>query len=180
MSNYVSVLKLLIKNMFRRDMAKEKSLTKTLLVGLSLLIAYAAIGFLFVTLIYFMGSTFAAFSLQSEFISMILACGLMVVLIFGIVTVLTCLYFSKDTEFFFALPIKPATIFAAKLTVVYLIELSITALIMLPCLIAAGIVMNLSAIFYVIMPFAVLFTPVIPLVLASVIAIPVMYIVSFL
>ena len=60
MSNYVSVLKLLIKNMFRRDMAKEKSLTKTLLVGLSLLIAYAAIGFLFVTLIYFMGSAFAA------------------------------------------------------------------------------------------------------------------------
>lgn len=180
MSNYISVLKLLIKNMFRRDRANAKSLNKTFFVVFGLLIAYSAIAFLFISLIYFMGSTFAAFSLQSEFVSMILACGLMVVLIFGIVTVLTCLYFSRDTEFFFALPIKPATVFAAKLTVVYLTELAITALIMLPCLITAGIVMNLSAIFYVLLPIAVLFTPVIPLVLAAIISIPVMYVVSFL
>ncbi len=180
MNNYVSVLKLLIKNMFRRDRAKAKSFGKMLLVVFGLLITYAAVSFLFITLIYFMGSSFAAFSLQSEFVSMILACGLMVVLIFGIVTVLTCLYFSRDTEFFFALPIKPAVVFAAKLTVVYLAELAVTALIMIPCLITAGIVMNLPAIFYVLLPIAVLFTPVIPLVLATIISIPVMYVVSFL
>ena len=51
MNNYVSVLKLLIKNMFRRDRAKAKSFGKMLLAVFGLLITYAAVSFLFITLI---------------------------------------------------------------------------------------------------------------------------------
>ena len=76
--------------------------------------------------------------------------------------------------------IKPSVVFAAKLTIVYLAELVACVLIMVPCLIAAGIALHASAIFYVLLPFAVLLTPAIPLFFAAIISVPVMYIVSFL
>ncbi|MDE6398032.1 MAG: hypothetical protein K2L51_01795, partial [Clostridiales bacterium] len=62
---------------------------------------------------------------------------------------------------------------------VYVCELCFTALLLLPCLIAAGVVMHVSALYYVLMPLAVLFTPAVPLFLASIISIPIMYVVSF-
>ena len=180
MRNYLAVIKLQLKNMFRRDRSSAKASRRWIIAAVALVILYGIVASSFIAMVAMMSSAFGAYSLQSEFVTLNLLCGLMVVLVFGIVTVLTCLYFSRDTEFFLALPIKPSVVFAAKLTIVYLAELVACVLIMVPCLIAAGIALHASAIFYVLFPFAVLLTPAIPLFFAAIISVPVMYIVSFL
>lgn len=178
MRNFSLIFKLQLKNMLRRD--KTKNLKKSIPIFILLAIAYVIVAAALISLVVLMGKVFATFSLQSEFLTLIMLCGLLFVLIFGIVTVLTGLYFSRDTEFFLGLPVKPSTVFAAKIAVVYVCELVMTALILLPCMIAAGVVMHLGVAFYVLTVLGVLFTPAIPLFLASVIAIPIMYIVSFM
>ena len=177
MRNFFSVFRLQWRNMFRRNRAEKSKRSWGGVVLLAVL--YAAIVPLFVYLIAKLGKSFVVFSLQSEFVALILLAGLLVELIFGIVTVLTCLYFSRDTEFFLSLPVKPSTVYAAKIAVVYAVELAVTALLLTPCLIAAGVAMHMGALFYVLMVPAVFFTPAIPLFLASIISIPIMYAVSF-
>lgn len=179
MSNFRSIFKLQLVNMFRHDRSDGKS-KKGLATLIAISVSYVLIAAMLVYVVWLMGTVFSEAELQSEFLTLILIGGLFFVLIFGIVTVLTGLYFSKDTEFFLALPVKPSVVFAAKLAVVYLTELCVTAAVMIPCLITAGIVMEMPAVFYIIMPFAAILTPAIPLFLASIISIPIMYIVSFM
>ncbi len=177
MRNFWLVFRLQLKNMLRKDPAKGNKRRIAWIAGLA--VSYAVIAAAFIFTIVLMGGAFADFSLQSEFVALILLCGLMVVLVFGIVTVLTSLYFSRDTEFFLTLPVKPSAVFAAKLMVVYVTELCVAALLLVPCLIAAGVVMHVPAQFYVLLPVAVLCTPAIPLFVAAVVSVPIMYIVSF-
>lgn len=177
MSNFITVFKLLFRNMLRKD--KSQNSKKRVAAFIVLAVAYAIIAALFVGFIYLLGNSFVMYELESEFITLILMCSLIFVLFFGIAAILSCLYFSRDTDFFLALPVKPSVVFAAKLALVYITELFVTALILIPCLICAGVVMHMGAAYYVLLPFAVVFTPAIPLFLGSIVSIPVMYVVSF-
>ena len=178
MKQYSIVLKLLLKNMFRRGADKKKSgymLAAYIVIGLF----YVLIAAMLVLMTYAMSTSFSNMGLTDEFITILLALGCLTVLLFGLITMLSVVYFSRDTEFFLGLPIKPSVVYVAKVSVVYLTELAISALMLIPCLITAGVVAHLGAGYYVTMVFAVLTVPVIPLLLSSVIAIPLMYVVSF-
>lgn len=178
MRNFATIFKLQLRNMFKRDKSRQGSKKWIGLLAL-FVILYGIIGFGLVFAVYELSYNMLMYGLTSEFIALLLTSALFFVLVFGIVTMLVCLYFSKDTEFFLALPIKPGTVFAAKIAVVYLTELVMAAALLLPCLITAGVIMMLPPVFYVIMPFAILLIPAIPLFFASIIAIPIMYLVSF-
>lgn len=178
MHNFLSIIKLQLKNMFRRD-KEHANIKKTVGLAVVCAVLYAAITAGLIFVIYYMSAVMSALELESEFIALILTTGLLFVLIFGVVVLLTCLYFSKDTEFFLALPVKPSTVFAAKMAIVYLTELVTAALLMLPLMITAGIMMKLGVLYYVMIPFAIVFLPAIPLFIASIISIPIMYLVSF-
>ncbi|MDE6397809.1 MAG: hypothetical protein K2L51_00650, partial [Clostridiales bacterium] len=108
MRNFRLVFMLQLKNMLRRD--RSRSSRKTILWFALMAVAYAVVATVFIGLILEMGGVFVAFSLQAELVTLILLCGLMVVLVFCIETLLTTLYFSRDTEFFLALPVKPSTV----------------------------------------------------------------------
>lgn len=164
--------------MFRRD-KEHANIKKTVGLAVVCAVLYAAITAGLIFVICYMSAVMSALELESEFIALILTTGLLFVLIFGVVVLLTCLYFSKDTEFFLALPVKPSTVFAAKMAIVYLTELVTAALLMLPLMITAGIMMKLGVLYYVMIPFAIVFLPAIPLFIASIISIPIMYLVSF-
>lgn len=178
MHNYLTLVKLLLKYMFRRD--KTKKSQKWMAVIYALLgFTYLMLAAFVVVSIYLYSTVFAQNGLQNEFITMLLVAGVVFVLIFGIIAMLSNLYFSRDTEFFVSLPVKPAAIYMAKLTVIYLTELLTSVLIFAPCLVTAGITLQLSWVYYVTMFFAVLLTPALPLFLASILSIPIMYVVSF-
>ena len=171
--------------MFKPDKTKGKGSTIGLIAGFA--VGYIAIAGLLILAIVggnaLLGSmgfpeTFMA-DLINEITAIVFGLGAIIVLFFGVVSMLNMLYFSKDTEFFMSLPVKPSTIFSAKFTVVYLLELFIVAIFLLPGLIALGAVTGQGALYFLIVILGILFAPAIPMLLASLIAIPLMYLASY-
>lgn len=176
MKNYLLVVKLLFKNMLKVN-GKDKNRSLGVIVAIALVgVIFAGAGVLASV---FMGGTFVALDLVPEFITMLLLAGSIMVVIFGIASTISYLYFSKDSEFFLSLPIKSSTVFSAKFTVVYLLELLMILVLILPALIAFAVIASLSPAFYFIILIGILLAPSVPLVLAIIIAIPIMYILSF-
>ena len=177
MKNYFTIFGLLFKYMFKRSGEKGSKW---------IWIAYAFIGVVFAAFIVMicfgvsqMAAAVASMNLLPEFLTILLAIACVAVLLFGIVPMLNYLYFSRDTEFMMSLPVKPSTVFMAKLSVVYLTEIVVSTLILVPCMITIGATLGLNAFYYLVSVLAVLLVPAIPLVLIAVIAIPLMYVVSF-
>ena len=177
MKNYFTIFKLLFKYMFKRSGEKSSKW---------IWLAYAFIGIAFACLIFFLcwgvssvATVVASMGLLSEFLTVLLGIACVAVVFFGIVPMLNYLYFSRDTEFMMSLPVKPSTVFMAKLSVVYLTEIVVSTLLLIPVMITVGVTLKLSAVFYIVSFIAILTVPSLPLVLIAIIAIPLMYIVSF-
>lgn len=172
---------IILKSMFRNKLRFGAEATTRKKVGFSVLfgLAYAMIMTILLILVISVGSVIAAapqFAMMLYFMMLITAA--LFVLIFGIVHLVSVLFLSKDTDFYSTLPVKPITVFAAKLSFVYIFEMGIVAAIMLPLIIAFGIVAKVWAWFYVISILTLVIVPSLPLVIAAIIAIPVMYIAS--
>ncbi|MDE7405312.1 MAG: hypothetical protein K2M89_00355 [Clostridiales bacterium] len=177
MNNYLTILKALFKNKLRFDegKSKRKKLAFALLFGFVYVILMAAI----ISVIVELQDLFLYFTVMSQmFYFFVLMTASIIVLFFGIVHLVIVLYLSKDTDFYSMLPVKPATVFAAKLSYVYLSETAIIIAIALPILIAFGIVAKMWAWFYVISIATLLVVPILPLVVAAIFAVPVMLIAS--
>ncbi len=122
---------------------------------------------------------------HEEILYLFLAISQFVVMFFGSAAVLNYLYFSKDNMLLSTLPIRPISIFSAKYMMAYVSEYLICLLMSLPMLITYGVVstkmgISISWSFYVYAVLSTFLLPVIPLLVASIISIPLMYIVSFL
>ena len=177
MNNYFLVLKALFKNKYR--FADNASPRKKYGFFALLAVSYLAAMALFIGMIVTLRDLIADILLFRFLIFvMFLMTAAIVVLVFGVVNMIATLYLCKDTDFFSMLPVKSSTVFAAKISYVYISEAVIVGAILLPLLITFGAICELWAWFYVISILAVLIFPALPLVLAAVIAIPVMYIAS--
>lgn len=177
MNNYFTILKALFKNKLRFDegKSKRKKLAFALLLGFVYVILMAAI----ISVIVELKDLFLYFTAISQlFYFFVLMTASIIVLFFGIVHLVIVLYLSKDTDFYSMLPVNPATVFAAKLSYVYLSETAIIVASALPILIAFGIVAKLWVWFYVIAIATLIIVPVLPLVVAAIFAVPVMLIAS--
>ena len=177
MNNYLTIVKALFKNKLRFDDSKKKSkkIAFLLLIG----IMYAIVMAMFISIIVSLSDLFLYVPFMAQmFYFFVLMTAAIIVLFFGIVHLVAVLYLSKDTDFYSMLPVKPATVFTAKLTYVYLSETAIVAAIALPLLIAFGIVAKMWVWFYVISIATLLIVPVLPLVVAAIVAVPVMLIAS--
>lgn len=177
MKNYFTIFKLLFKYMFKSNGEKTSKW---------IWLAYAFIALVFGVLIYgicrmvqLLAATANDMEMLPEFLTLIYGVACVAVVLFGLIPLLNNLYFSRDTEFMMMLPVKPSTVFMAKLSVVYLTEIVVSTIILVPAMITVGVTLHLNALFYVVSLFAVLLVPSIPMVLITIIAIPLMYIVSF-
>ncbi len=177
MKNYFTIFKLLFKYMFRKSGEKGSKWIWA---------AYIFVGLVFAGVIAsicgtvaVLASTVNSMGLLPEFITLMLAAACVSVVLLGLVPMMTYLYFSRDTEFMLTLPVKPSTVFMAKLSVVYLTEIIVSTVVMIPAMLSVGIITGQGALFYIITVIAVLLVPAIPLVLVAILAIPLMWIVSF-
>ncbi|MCL2234774.1 MAG: hypothetical protein FWC02_03750 [Firmicutes bacterium] len=180
MKNYLAVLKILIRNNYFPTKEKGQKSDKgriALVVSLAVLVVVFAP--ILIVGVFFSAPVVYDLGLANEFIVVILAIASLLVLFFGVVAMLGYLYFSRDTEFFLSLPIKPSTIFMAKFTIIYVTELVIAALILFPTLITFGVAIGAQPTYYIFMIFGILFAPALPLMVASLLSIPIMYVVSF-
>ncbi|MCL2599379.1 MAG: hypothetical protein FWD76_05690, partial [Firmicutes bacterium] len=103
----------------------------------------------------------------------------MLSLVFSVVSLVTNLYLSKDSEFFLALPIKPGTVFFAKVTYIYFAELLLSTAILLPAGVLIGAATGMGAWYFVSIVAAVIAAPIFALILAALLALPLMFVVSF-
>jgi ABC-2 type transport system permease protein len=94
--------------------------------------------------------------------------------------IITNLYFSKDNEFLMGMPVKPTEVFLVKVIVLYIYEFIVDAVFILPIMLAYGLINGAGFWFFLsILPMLVLL-PAIPLLLATIVSIPVVYIIFFL
>ncbi|MCH5153732.1 MAG: hypothetical protein J1F71_00825 [Clostridiales bacterium] len=177
MNNYIIILKALFKNKFRfsESNSKGKKLAFFLLFGLVYLMVVAFA----VSVIVLLKDVFLQFTvIVQKFYFFVLMSSAVVVLFFGIIHLISMLYLSKDTDFYSMLPVKPSTVFFAKLSYVYLCEAAIVLAIAFPVLMVLGIVAKMWVWYYIITILTLLIVPVFPLVVAAIVAVPVMLIAS--
>lgn len=176
MRNLKLILSTLIKNKYRfaSNTDKKKRIGFIVLMAFAyvMIVAYAVM----ITVV--VGSIMNRLGSAELFYVVLLLMGAIFVLIFGIIHLVSTLFMSKDAQFFATLPVKPVTVFTAKLLFVYLSEAVIAVAVLLPTVIGYGITVRAWYGYYVISLLMIFITPALPLALAAIIALPVMLIAS--
>lgn len=176
MHTIIKLLRLQIDN--KTDILKTKSVKKMLISILKrvLLLVVLILGIGYLT----MGLVGLGFDITVEFLAIVLLALQIISLIFGIGSVITNLYLSKDNEMLMGLPITPNQLFMSKILMIYFHELSITSTIAIPLFLSLGIFGNMGLSFYLCIPIYIIVLPLLPIVLASFLSIPVMMVLKFL
>ncbi len=116
----------------------------------------------------------------TSLISSIMFASEIIVLFFGVMSALSLLFFSKDTEMLLALPATGLDIFVSKFVTLYLVHLGLALLIQLPVILVLGIGASIKSVAYYTIGFiGSLLTPFIPLFIIAIIAVPLGYVVSY-
>jgi len=177
LKNFGYILWLLFDNGFKKrlkstTLAVRAAITVLLVLGIIVLAGVCVA-------LYFGAQPIKEIGKMAELLTLILTIADGVILVFGIVSLINHLFLSKDAEFFLALPVKSGTIYFAKIVYIYLTELIITACILVPISLVIGISASMSWYYYLAMFFAIVSTPMFPLMIASIISLPLMFVVSF-
>lgn len=117
--------------------------------------------------------------LYDEVIYVFLTAAQLIIFFFGILTVTSNLYFSKDNAILAPMPFRRAVVFSAKFTVAYFGELFISALFVIPTTVTVGIVAASSGFafpwyYYPLCVVAAFVAPIVPLAIISLISVPLM------
>jgi ABC-2 type transport system permease protein len=148
-----------------------------------LLIFPALLGVGFVLGITVMVSEFAPLvnehDLLVEFLTYAIFLSMFVVFVLAVIPTIIHLYLGKDTEFFASLPIGGSAVYFAKLAIVYIMQLLLAIVLMVPVFVTTGAVLGLGPLYYTMMLAVILAMPALPLLAMSILAIPIMYMVSF-
>ncbi|MCL2081377.1 MAG: hypothetical protein FWH16_04685 [Oscillospiraceae bacterium] len=93
-------------------------------------------------------------------------------LFFGTFQLNAAVFNAKDVEWYAPMPLKPEAVFFSKFGVVYLVELAISAFIMLPAYVLYSVEAGAGVGFWAVAVLTLPFVPVIPLALSALLALP--------
>lgn len=99
--------------------------------------------------------------------------------VFAISSILKTLYFSKDNELFMVMPVTFNQLFVSKVMMIYVNELIFNLLYMFPILFTFGFLGHFGIAYFFLVLLFIPILPVLPIALASLISIPIMFIVKF-
>lgn len=175
MKKYFSLVKLLFTQQYRvkpssADGKRKRGGTIALFIILPLCFLPMLIGM--TTGMYFLGAVSRGLDNVENISSVLLLLCQGVVLVFGLTTLISTVFSAKDADKLLYLPVRSSTIFAAKLTVVYLNEVITTAVMLIVTLLPFGIGLRAGAAYFALLPVALLLVPLLPMLIGSVIAIP--------
>lgn len=187
---YLSLLLTLLKNTFSISIKHEKDekvrgIKRLGKIGIIILALFG--GLCILAYLVTMGIELTVASINSgtviELQYAFIALSQITVMFFGIGSLVTSLYFAKDTQLLNSLPFEKGVVFSAKFTLTYLGELLFAALVYLPLTITSGIVLinygyDISWTFFLIALVNLLLIPALPLLVATLVSQPVMFLVS--
>ncbi|MBR2986108.1 MAG: hypothetical protein IKC58_05880 [Clostridia bacterium] len=170
MKQFLTLVKLLFSQQFRAKAVGDKK-KRT-----GIVIAFVVLGICFLPMIigvvvgiYTIGQLSGAD--QGVVAFLILLCQSLVLML-GLPSLISGVYMPKDADKLLYLPVKPATIFSAKLAVAYLNEVITTAATILFLLVPYGIGANMGVGYYLMLLPALLLIPMLPILLGTIIAMP--------
>lgn len=164
MKKIISLTKAFYKNN-KNDSGKMKAKTKVILytlLGVYILFVFFNFWGMFISPLKEMGRTEVSISLMVTLISAFL-------FITSITYVANILYFSNDIENILPFPFKPKDIFTSKIFTIYIFEIIISVMFLLPGFISYGFYMNEGAIFYIYSSIVLLLLPIIPILIITVV-----------
>lgn len=120
----------------------------------------------------------------ADFISIVIFMAQVAVIFMGTAGYLQIMFFSQDNKILATMPIRYSHIYLSKLIVNIFSNMLISALINIPSLIVIAVALNkagmtLSGWYYALLPVAVVFTPFIAMFIISVLAFPLMKLISY-
>lgn len=149
--------------------------------GLAVAVVFGILAFVFfeVMIAFSLASSAFKSGLYDEVIYVFLTAAQLIVFFFGILTVTSNLYFSKDNAILAPMPFRRSVVFSAKFTVAYFGELFISALFVIPTTVTVGAVAAVSGFpfpwyYYPLCVAAAFVAPVVPLILISFVSVPLM------
>ncbi|MDR0324960.1 MAG: hypothetical protein LBI19_02545 [Oscillospiraceae bacterium] len=128
-----------------------KETAKMLGFGFLILYAVAAILLLYGFILLPFLRAAAEAGLQIAVMGVIVLVCMIVVMVFGALTLLSLVFGARDAEAYAALPLREQSVFAAKFSIAYGIEMGVTALFLWPAVVIYGMVSELAAMDFVIL-----------------------------
>ncbi len=120
-----------------------------------------------------------------EYLYVMVLASQVIVLFFGVPTALSIMYYSKDNALLSTLPIKKTTLFLARFTLTYLTQLFMSmtfSVLIIGSAGVAGLIVGYAIpwTYFLVMVFVGILTPVLPLLLVSILALPIMYLLALI
>ncbi len=165
-------------SIFGDNNKKKRKLSR---VASIVLFVFLAVYFLAITT----GASFGFFSLMQPLnlhylmIGMFLSMGVVLVFVFGLMTVISVFYYSSDVDKLLPLPVRAHEIIGAKLLVTLLYEYIFIALLVAPALIVYGVMSGSGVLYFLYALIVMLVLPIVPLCMASVLAMLIMRFTKF-
>lgn len=183
---YGVLLKALVRNNLYNLLRARRNRIKTSKdraksAGLAVAVVFGILAFVFfeVMIAFSLASSAFKSGLYDEVIYVFLTAAQLIVFFFGILTVTSNLYFSKDNAILAPMPFRRSVVFSAKFTVAYFGELFISALFVIPTTVTVGVVAAVIGFpfpwyYYPLCVAAAFVAPIVPLILISFVSVPLM------
>lgn len=166
MSDFLKVFGIQLKARFR-PAGPKKGLARTIGLGAAIAVSIVSLIGLWTGMLYLYLGGLKAIGLLDLGLLMPFLAGMLVVLIFGVAGVLGILFQSKDISFLASLPVRQSSVFASKFFLVYLYELVILLLFVLPAIFVYGSIAGAGLFFYLKGIAAALLLPMLPLAIST-------------
>lgn len=172
MSNVIALTKVLIKNNVfgfngKKKKGKEVS-TKGSALAFFLIIAFS-ITVIGIPMIFALNTILKTYDLSELLISFVIPIGGVTSIVFGVFSIMSVFYFSKDSEQLLPLPIKSSELLISKFLAVIISEYLILLMFIFPIILGIGIGSSASILYYVYSLVICLLMPIIPSVIMSII-----------
>ncbi|MEG2001942.1 MAG: hypothetical protein RR107_02450 [Clostridia bacterium] len=180
MNNFLLIYKTIFKQKFRRDKGAKRS--KSFKTGM--IFTFGLLAVIYLPLLgmqlFAMADAAARGGFGKQYLSMVYTMLQGISLFFGTILLMNTLFNSRENEFFATLPVKPQTIFFAKLAYVVTNELVLAGTIGTIAIVIYGVVAQMNFSFYILGLISVILTPLLALLASSILLFPISYIMSFL
>lgn len=170
MKKFITLVKLLFSQQFKaKASADNKKRGGTIVAFVILGICFAPVLIGVAVVMFALGQLAGA---NQGIVAMLILFCQALVLLLGLPSLISGVFMPKDADKLLYLPIKPSTIFSAKLTVAYLNEVITTAITILFLLLPYGFGANVGVSYYLMLVPALLLIPLLPILIGSIIAMP--------
>ena len=176
MSQIFELFKLQMDNKYTLFKQKNfKSIAKQIFKYLVFAVAIMLVIFFVLQKIFFL----LAINVNVEFMALVLVATQGISFVFAISSIINTLYLNKDNELFMVMPVTFNQLFMSKIMMLYIGELIFNTLYILPILLAFGMLGHFGLIYYIMLVLFLPVFPLLPIALASIVSIPIMFVVKF-